>query len=189
MPTDNKHDWKHVSSGMYETLYQCDKCKEEHMESADDIKSSCPILGCSIVDTPTTFNIARLASIKEEIVTNYSSVENDIYFILPGNTCFKEFLSTYNDVVKLININNDNVNLELEPHLTSADALNLKLMKDINNNELINDHQKLASKCFEIRKNLITIDPRLIIIKCNGVLIESLTENFASLHDNKALVL
>ena len=33
---DPTHDWKCVSVGEYDTLYQCTKCKEKHMENADN---------------------------------------------------------------------------------------------------------------------------------------------------------
>lgn len=40
------HDWVCISSGMYDSLYECKKCGKKHMESVDNIDSDRPVYGC-----------------------------------------------------------------------------------------------------------------------------------------------
>jgi len=43
---DDAHYWVCIDPGMYDDLYQCTRCGEQHMESADNISSTCPVSGC-----------------------------------------------------------------------------------------------------------------------------------------------
>ena len=43
---DDKHEWKCISPGMYDDLYECQKCKLRHMTSVDDPDSELPKEGC-----------------------------------------------------------------------------------------------------------------------------------------------
>ena len=42
-----EHQWKCISPGEYDFLYQCVKCKETHMESIDKPGSAPPLYGCT----------------------------------------------------------------------------------------------------------------------------------------------
>jgi hypothetical protein len=108
---------------------------------------------------------------------------------LPENISFKEFLITYNSKVELIKKTNEKHNIELHPLTSSAENLHAKLMLDPYNNQLDTDYKKISSKCIKIRNNLIYFNPRSIIVECNGILLEDLTDNFANIHNDNALIL
>lgn len=44
---ETAHDWKCVSPGEYDTLYECAKCGARHMEQADRLGSERPKFGCT----------------------------------------------------------------------------------------------------------------------------------------------
>lgn len=41
------HDWECVSPGEYDSLYECRRCGERHMEQADRLGSDRPRFGCT----------------------------------------------------------------------------------------------------------------------------------------------
>lgn len=52
MENQNKHNWQRVGgAGMWDTLYKCDTCGEEFMESMDSSASK-PVFGCSYTLKP-----------------------------------------------------------------------------------------------------------------------------------------
>lgn len=44
--TNDKHNWKCISAGEYDTMYECQRCDETHLESIDNPESEPPITGC-----------------------------------------------------------------------------------------------------------------------------------------------
>jgi len=44
----NKHKWKCISPGLYDSLYECKKCKLRCMEAIDNIDSVLPKYGCEV---------------------------------------------------------------------------------------------------------------------------------------------
>ena len=41
------HDWKCISPGEYDSLYECRRCGAQHMEQADRLGSDRPRFGCT----------------------------------------------------------------------------------------------------------------------------------------------
>jgi hypothetical protein len=52
-----KHNWKLVSGGMYDSLYQCTKCGLKNMESVDNGATDNPIEGCIEGDPPKALDL------------------------------------------------------------------------------------------------------------------------------------
>lgn len=44
---ETAHDWKCVSPGEYDSLYECRRCGARHMEQADRLGSDRPQFGCT----------------------------------------------------------------------------------------------------------------------------------------------
>lgn len=44
---DTAHDWKCISPGEYDSLYECRRCGARHMEQADRLGSDRPRFGCT----------------------------------------------------------------------------------------------------------------------------------------------
>lgn len=41
------HDWECISPGEYDSIYECRRCGERHMEQADRLGSDRPRFGCT----------------------------------------------------------------------------------------------------------------------------------------------
>lgn len=69
--SNNKHDWKCISAGMYDDLYKCRTCGKQHIVSADNPESELPVNGCTQFDIPS--HIADNYTKNEKVAIEHDS--------------------------------------------------------------------------------------------------------------------
>lgn len=54
------HNWILVDAGLYDSIYQCTRCKKRHMQSVDNPESRAPQEGCTPSPKEISVEIKRL---------------------------------------------------------------------------------------------------------------------------------